>query len=224
MSFAGYPFDEDVTEYEDKVPGQEWMDRGKALNKLAATVIRGPGPLVMKETHWYDNGYLFGCRETGGINLIPQDVYAYPVLVTRPGHITDLAAKVNTSFAATSASLGIWSSRSDGAPDQLLGSGTIVTTSTGWKQLAVAINVAVEVGLYWIGITCNSNSVAFETWQFENMAPLGRTAPGNDAIGMITMSGISGVTLANWDGTSPSNQWTGNAGTNLVRIMYQWDF
>lgn len=72
----------------------------------------------------------------------------FPFLVTESTDYTGIAVKVD-AIAGTGARLAIYADDGDGYPGSLLlDAGTVSTTTTGWKE--VAINITLEPGVYWL--------------------------------------------------------------------------
>lgn len=149
----------------------------------------------------YGGGY-------GNISLGNNAVFAVPIPITKACTISGISAKV-TTFAGTSAYLGIYADDGTEGPGTLLASGTVSTATTGVKTVTISLAIATP-RLVWGAIVLDNAGTA---WYALNAATeyLGADsslAPAyilSKSVGSFTIPSTFPSTPDYWDGGGSGN-------------------
>jgi titin len=110
----------------------------------------------------------FGYTDLSGVANIPGDiVVAHRVVVTEPTSVTHLGVGIFGLGTTSAARIGLYSSRAAGdlnpteplEPDQLLAEIDIPATATGLNEVALASEIVIQPGVYFLASQANTGSV-----------------------------------------------------------------
>ena len=153
------------------------------------------GPHLYVATRWYDNLFLYGGDESGGMNFIPNNISAMPFFFSTPLTITGFRVRRTNTSGTDTVSIAIYDWGHFASSGQRVGSqGQIsISTTTGWYSVT-GLSIAIpSPGWYLIAFHSGNNGCSYETRQFVMTTPWGSASGSTDQDSLMQMdNGYSG--------------------------------